>query len=754
MNVLSRLFSRPSSLFKKAAAPPPPAMTIPAWYRPHPSAETLRLLAGDKPIFLYLPWIAEHTDALISRLGASSGYDLAPFDLFASVGDDATRRDMFRFAQEEAPTYRRLVARRLMRMRARIRGVIFTFDWPSVTRIVANVCEELEIPRILIPHESVFVSRDKYYWDPVTQASVPVADVVLGWGKLQQEIFLERGYPAERFRIVGAPKFDPYANYRPSLTRAQFCRLYGLRPDRKLIVFATQPLDSQLDMQAARTAQRRAVADVLAFAQANGCQLLVRLPPSKDDVLGPELRVLLANSLLSAVDDALCYLAEPEEVVHHADVVSSVNSTMLFEAALLGRPALAMKYVEFDQVWEKVGIPAARDRQEMDAKLTVMLTAGWSYPPEGLAWAADMFGVGAFDGRASARISAFLAALAADAQVLELRPDPLTRLFARERIDVVAVPPVAALSPARQPHLLGLLNARTRVESAGGAGDPKTLAAVDLFVRWGADGGAVAQALAARALGRPVAVLEHGLVGAPGTSLILDDTTAYYDATTASRLERWLAEGPELTTRERARARHAIDRIVARWRSQGDVSPAPDNGRSGARRVLVVDQEVGDPAVTFGLADGDSFARMMRDVVAGYGDCDIIVRKHPDPAGTGTVGYLAGEVLASASGNVRLVDAGSDPHALLAAVDEVFVVTSNLGFDALMAGRKVRCYGAPFYAGWGLTEDRVPVTRRNRARTIEDVFFAACITHARYYDPRRKTLVEIEDVIEDATARD
>ncbi|MFG1393531.1 capsular polysaccharide export protein, LipB/KpsS family [Xanthobacter agilis] len=761
MNILAKLLSDASPALKRLLGTRPrpaaeAAGAVPGWYRPHVSAETQRVLSGPTPVFLYLPWIAEHTDALVARLGTHAGYALAPFDMFTGVEDNATRREIFRVALEETDVYRKLVARRLVQVRRHIRGIIFTFDWAPVTRIIANVCEDLEIPKILIPHESVFINRDKYYWDPAAKASLPMADVVLGWGRLQQDIFLERGYSADRFRAVGAPKFDPYVNARPALTRAQFCRLFGLRPERKLIVFASQPLDSQLDREVALEVQRRAMADLLTYAEGHGCQLLVRLPPSKDDVLGPELRARLARSPVGAFDDAMCYLVPPEEAVCHADAVASINSTMLFEAVLLGRPALSMKYLEFDQVWEKVGIPAVTDAAGMAAKLDVMLARGWDYPPEGLAWAADMFGIGSFDGRASARISAYLAALAADETVLTLRPNAIARLFARDTIDVVGVPPVAALSPERQPHLLGLLHARTRVDSGAGVNRLRAIASVDLFLQWGADASAVAdrQREAARAIGRPVAVVEEGFIGP--VSLILDDTTAYYDATDASRLERWLADGPELSAPERARAQAAMDRIVTgRLTKTGGGDALSPVGRPGVRKILVVDQPLGDPAVTLGLADKAAFARMLDDALARGEGCDIIVKACAGAGGAPEAGHLAPDRLAALQGaaNVHVVTIDANSYALLEGVDEVFVVSAHLGFEACLAGKKVHCHGVPFYAGWGFTQDHADIPRRTRRRTVAEVFHAAYILQSRYYDPRRGAAVELEDVLDALGAR-
>src|SRR5207248_8265212 len=54
---------------------------------------------------------------------------------------------------------------------------------------------------------------------------------------------------------------------------------------------------------------------------------------------------------------------------------------------------------------------------------------------------------------------------------------------------------------------------------------------------------------------------------------------------------------------------------------------------------------------------------------------------------------------------------------LLEQVDEVHVLTSLAGFEALLRGKFVVCHGLPFYAGWGLTQDVEPVARRRRRLT-------------------------------------
>ena len=69
---------------------------------------------------------------------------------------------------------------------------------------------------------------------------------------------------------------------------------------------------------------------------------------------------------------------------------------------------------------------------------------------------------------------------------------------------------------------------------------------------------------------------------------------------------------------------------------------------------------------------------------------------------------------------------------LLSAVNEVHVLTSLAGFEALLRGKSVTCYGQPFYAGWGLTEDQSPIARRTRRVTLNELVAGALILYPTY----------------------
>jgi capsular polysaccharide export protein len=89
----------------------------------------------------------------------------------------------------------------------------------------------------------------------------------------------------------------------------------------------------------------------------------------------------------------------------------------------------------------------------------------------------------------------------------------------------------------------------------------------------------------------------------------------------------------------------------------------------------------------------------------------------------------------ASGGRVTVFDRDINPWQLLERCHAVYTVSSQLGFEALMAGKPVTCFGLPFYAGWGLTRDRVACPRRRRRRSLAQVFAAAYLLYPTYVDP-------------------
>lgn len=733
--------------------------SIPAWFIPEFNQQEAQIIRSSNVKYLYIPWISEHSNALVANLGVDEFIDFLPLNLVKDL--DQNRRDALRFAREQPDLYRKMILKRLTPIKNEIQGVIFTFDWAPVMRIISHVCEELGIPRILIPHESVFVDRDKYYWDPKANASLPLADFVLGWGDLQKSIFIERGYPEDRFITVGAPKFDKCVNYVPSLTKEQFCRIYALEPNKPIILFASQPLDSQLNTRVARESQRKAIIDLISLSIAMNLQLIIRLPPSKDNILNAAINKQVRDTPSVVIDDATCYLSSPSESLAHSDIIASINSTMLFEGLLMGCMPISTKYVEFKQIWEKCNFPIAHNKSELEGHLEGYLSKGYTPDPDGLAWAAKEFSNGAFDGQSATRILNFLKDFSGNTNngVIE---SAVHKVFNSKPLDIIGIPSSQATLEGPQRYIKDMLSANKIFSTTTGIDSKSELASIDLFLQWGMLDTQVKikQRELKSALGRELIFLEDGflrskdigLSGEPALSIIMDKVSPYYDATNSTSLENSLCNSSEMKEDEVTRIRAIVSDIkrfrLSKYNSAPDVNITI--GTPGKKKVLLIDQRRNDNSVKYGLANNLSFKKMLDYALTNKKDYDIIIKRHPDSISGGKECYFDNDTIAFSKDieNLHVIDYNINPHSLFDIVDEVFVVTSGIGFEALMSDKKVYCFGVPFYAGYGLTQDMVEVPRRNKNITKDTLFFQVLVTHTRYYSPKLKSACQVEDVID------
>lgn len=279
------------------------------------------------------------------------------------------------------------------------------------------------------------------------------------------------------------------------------------------------------------------------------------------------------------------------------------------------------------------------------------------------------------------------------------------------------------------------------------------------FVQWGAQESESKARLRAYAkkLGRPLAFIEDGFIRSfdiglsqePGRSIILDDLGFYYDAENESRLEWTLNSDWKLGFFQRLKAQAAIKYIVQNKISKYNNAPdhLPQNlaVKASRHRILLIDQRAGDASIPGALASDDSFRKMVEHAFA-QGDVEVLVKIHPDAMTPGKFSAVSPS-LAPYRDDARLVilSEAVNPHVLFNAVDEVYVVASGMGFEALMAGKPVSCFGVPYYAGWGATTDFASPIRQRRIRSVAEIFYVSWIMLSRYVDPTTKRLISVQE---------
>jgi capsular polysaccharide export protein len=259
---------------------------------------------------------------------------------------------------------------------------------------------------------------------------------------------------------------------------------------------------------------------------------------------------------------------------------------------------------------------------------------------------------------------------------------------------------------------------------------------------------------AAQAEGVPLCRVEDGFLrsrglGAelvPPLSLVRDDLGIYYDPSRESRLERLIAESCALPPEELERAGHLIERLAQAGLSKYNLAAPALPELPPGHRILVPGQVEDDASIRLGCGAERSNLELLARARAENPRAVILYKPHPDVAAGLRPGRLSRE---EALDHADMVLEAADPAALIGAVDEVWTLTSLMGFEALIRGRAVTCLGTPFYAGWGLTRDLGPVPARRQARpSVAALAHAALIGYPRYRDPVTGLPCPVEVVVQ------
>ncbi|WP_246020461.1 capsular polysaccharide biosynthesis protein [Aliigemmobacter aestuarii] len=236
--------------------------------------------------------------------------------------------------------------------------------------------------------------------------------------------------------------------------------------------------------------------------------------------------------------------------------------------------------------------------------------------------------------------------------------------------------------------------------------------------------------------------------GAGPLGLLIDPFGVHFDATAPSLIEHHLMTDPLDNSDLLTRARDGIARLQASDLSKYNIHeatpPLPPAGY-----VLVIDQTRGDASIRHSGADATTFARMLTEARLDHPRARIVIKTHPETA-LGLRGGHFGQ--ADCDDRTTLCADPVSPWRLLEGAIAVYVVSSQMGFEAILAGHRPRVFGQPFYAGWGLTEDEQPIPRRTRQLTRAQLFAGAMILAPTWYDPCRGRLCSFEEAVDQLEA--
>jgi capsular polysaccharide export protein len=238
--------------------------------------------------------------------------------------------------------------------------------------------------------------------------------------------------------------------------------------------------------------------------------------------------------------------------------------------------------------------------------------------------------------------------------------------------------------------------------------------------------------------------------GEPPIGLLIDRRGGvHFDSSVPSEIEHLLMHEALDDGAILQRARDGMARLkhlhLSKYNNFDPPALVPEPGY-----VLVIDQTQGDASILYGKATASTFREMLVFAQEEHPGARIVIKAHPESVAGHRPGHFNE---GHAHGHISLLTDAVSPWALLDGAIAVYTVSSQMGFEAIMAGHKPRVFGQPFYSGWGLTADENPVPRRERKLTRTQLFAAAMILATTWYDPCRDRLCSFEEAVDHLEAR-
>jgi capsule polysaccharide export protein KpsC/LpsZ len=241
-----------------------------------------------------------------------------------------------------------------------------------------------------------------------------------------------------------------------------------------------------------------------------------------------------------------------------------------------------------------------------------------------------------------------------------------------------------------------------------------------------------------------------GATKTPPFSLTLDSLTPYFNSQEPSDLENLLNNydfkaNPDLM----ARAERFIEKLlgsgISKYNNAEKIDISALYGEKTRKRVLVIGQVEDDASIIYGSDRRYTNNDLVLIAALENPNSQVLYKPHPD--------VLAGHrPMQSNPDDVKHICQVLTQDIPLAqsfeTIDHVYTITSQAGFEALIRGIHVTTLGCPFYAGWGLTDERQANSRRKRTLTMLEVFAAAYLLYPKYFDPIYKKSLSAEEALE------
>ena len=249
---------------------------------------------------------------------------------------------------------------------------------------------------------------------------------------------------------------------------------------------------------------------------------------------------------------------------------------------------------------------------------------------------------------------------------------------------------------------------------------------------------------------KKIAFIEDGFVHSFGIkkkkiplSICFDKNGIYYDGKGNNDLKKYIKE--KLSKNNISRAKNIVELwkkySISKYNFPSFIEPLP------TPYILLIDQTFGDLSIDYGDANENSFKRMFEFAVNNWPDHKIVIKTHPD-----VINYKKRGCIDSSKyikDNIIVIGDIGQINRLIESSSAVCVVTSQVGFEALIYGKDVHVFGRPFYSGLGLTIDHnINNQELIDNITLEQLVFSSLVKYQICIDPRTHRKCEIEEIMQ------
>ena len=227
---------------------------------------------------------------------------------------------------------------------------------------------------------------------------------------------------------------------------------------------------------------------------------------------------------------------------------------------------------------------------------------------------------------------------------------------------------------------------------------------------------------------------ELGAMHTTPYSLVFDEKGMHYRSDTPSELTELLntynfQSNLHLIKKANELKKLIIDNRISKYNPPNLHKLSDSFSIKTRKKVLVLGQVERDAAMKFGNPSKWSMSDLVKLAKFENPDADVFYRPHPEVFRGFQKSILRARQINQYS---KIIPPTVPFLESLEGVDHVYTVTSLSGLECLIRGIKVTTLGTPFYAGWGLTDDRAENPYRKRKLTLNELFCAVYLLYPKY----------------------